>query len=87
MLAMLAIGFKVALIPDYKPEKLGVYIRKYKPYVISSIPAYWETLLKIKDIQAIDMSCLRYMYYGGEAMSVENELAVTALVQKCGAKG
>ena len=87
MLAMLVIGFKVALIPDYKPEKLGSYIEKYKPYNISSIPAYWEALLKIKDIQSVDMSCLRYMYYGGEAMSVENELAVTALVQSCGAKG
>ena len=87
MLAMLVIGFKVALIPDYKPEKLGAYIEKYKPYHISSIPAYWEALLKIKDIQSVDMSCLRYLYYGGEAMSVENELAVTALVQSCGAKG
>lgn len=87
MLAMLVIGFKVALIPDYKPEKMGSYIKKYKPYVISSIPAYWEALLKIKDIQSVDMSCLRYMYYGGEAMSVENELAITALVQSYGAKG
>lgn len=87
MLAMLAIGFKVALIPDYKPEKLGSYIEKYKPYVINSIPAYWEALLKIKDIESVDMSCLRYLYYGGEAMSVENELAITALVQSCGAKG
>lgn len=87
MLAMLVIGFKVALIPDYKPEKLGAYIKKYKPYVISSIPAYWEALLKTKDIRSVDMSCLRYMYYGGEAMSVENELAVTDLLQSCGAKG
>lgn len=48
MLAMLAIGLKIALIPKYQPEELGSYIRRYKPYVICSIPAYWEVLLNDK---------------------------------------
>ena len=30
MLAMLAIGFKVALIPKYQPEELDTYIKRYK---------------------------------------------------------
>ena len=87
MLAMLAIGFKVALIPKYQPEELGAYIKTYKPYAILSIPAYWEALLGIKDIRSINMSCLRYAIYGGEAMSVENERAVNELLKSCGAKG
>ncbi len=87
MLAMLLIGFKVALIPDYKPEKLGNYFRKYKPYIINSIPAYWEALLKIKNIHSVDMSSLHLAYYGGEAMSIENEEAVNEVLKACGAKG
>ena len=87
MMAMLYIGFKVVLIPKYAPEKFGEYIKKYRPNAISSIPAYWEELLKIKNIKRVDMSCFRYIYYGGEAMSVENELAVNNLLQTCGAKG
>ncbi len=86
MLAMLAIGFKIALIPKYQPEKLGTYIKQYRPYVICSIPAYWEALLKDKKANTIDMSCLRYAYYGGEAMSIENEQALSTLIQSCGAK-
>ena len=87
MMAMLYIGFKVVLIPKYVPEKFGEYIKKYQPITISSIPAYWEELLKIKNIEKVDMSCFRYIYYGGEAMSVENELAINKLLQTCGTKG
>lgn len=87
MMAMLYIGFTVALIPAYVPEKLGEYIKKYRPYVINSIPSYWEALLKIKNIRSVDMSCLRYMYYGGEAMSIEKEIEISNLLQACGARG
>ena len=34
MLAMLYIGFEVALIPQYIPDKFKEYIKKYKPYVV-----------------------------------------------------
>lgn len=87
MLAMLAIGFKVALIPQYQAEELGNYIKRYNPYAILSIPAYWEALLQIKNIKAVDMSCLRYSIYGGEAMSTDNEIAINEILKSCGAKG
>ena len=87
MLAMLSIGFKIVLLPKYEPMKLGEYIRKYKPYVIFSIPAYWEALLKISDINKVDMSCLRYMIYGGEAMGKETENEINHILYDCGAKG
>ena len=87
MMAMFCIGFKVALIPKYEPLKLGEYIAKYKPYVIFSIPAYWEALLKIENIDSIDMSCLRYCIYGGESMVPETEIEINNLIKKCGARG
>lgn len=87
MMAVLYIGFKVVLVPKYDPMKLGEYITKYKPYVIFSIPAYWEALLKIEDIGSLDMSCLRYNIYGGEAMGEETEIAVNNVLRKCGARG
>lgn len=86
MMAMLYIGFKVVLIPNYAPEKLGEYINRYHPNVINSIPAYWEALLQIENIQTVDMSCLKYIYYGGEAMSAKNEMAINGLLQACSAK-
>ena len=87
MLAMFYIGFKVVLIPKYEPEKLCNYIEKYKPYHLSSIPAYWEALLKIDKNKKYDFSSLRYVYYGGEAMNPENEIAITKILLDGGAKG
>ena len=87
MMAMLFIGFEIVLIPKYIPEKLAEYIKRYRPYVINSIPAYWEALLKIPNVKSFDMSCLKYMYYGGEGMSTETETAISCLLQSCGARG
>ena len=87
MLGMLSIGFKVALLPKYESMEIGKYIKKYQPYVICSIPTYWEALLKIKNIEAIDMSCLRYAIYGGEAMVEETEKAINELLKRCGSSG
>ncbi|MBR0414386.1 MAG: acyl--CoA ligase [Clostridia bacterium] len=86
MLAMLAIGYKVALIPDYKPEKFGSYIHQYKPNIILSIPPYWKALLSDKNISKVDMSCFEQIYYGGEGMSEETEIAINELIRKCGSK-
>jgi len=86
MLAMLAIGYKVALIPDYKPEKFGNYINHYKPNIVLSIPPYWKALLDDPKIFKVDMSCFEQIYYGGEGMSEETETAVNALLHQCGSK-
>lgn len=87
MMAMFVIGFKVALLPKYEPLKLGEYIKKYRPYVIFSIPAYWEALLKIDKIRSVDMSSLRYNIYGGEAMGAETENRINELLMSCGSRG
>ena len=86
MMAMLAIGYKVVLIPDYQPLKFANYIRKYRPNIILSIPAYWEAILKIDNILSTDMSCFEQIYAGGEAMSKESEQAVNQILLSCGSK-
>ncbi len=86
MLEPLAFGFQVALIPDYKQELFGKYIKKYRPNHISSIPDYWEAILTIKHIHSVDMSCLNHIYYGGYSMSEEKEQAVNELLLSCGAR-
>lgn len=86
MMAMLAIGYQVALIPDYQPLKLGEYINKYHPNIVLSIPAYWEALLNIEHADQIDMSCFEQIYAGGEAMNEESEQAVNQILSSCGSK-
>lgn len=85
MLEPIAQGCTAILIPDYKPEKFAEYARDYKPVFISSIPPYWEILLRSEEIKNTDLSCLRYPIYGGEAMNPEMEEAVNQLLLSCGA--
>ncbi|MBE7058489.1 MAG: acyl--CoA ligase [Ruminococcaceae bacterium] len=86
MLEPLAFGFTAILIPDYKTLELGKYIKKYKPNHINSIPTYLEALLEIEDIKTMDLSCLKYVVYGGDAMNQKNEEAVNELILSRGAQ-
>ena len=81
-LAMLAIGYRVVLIPKYEPDKFTEYIKKYHPSVVLSIPAYWSALLENQ--KKTDMSCFEHIYYGGEGMSEENENTINEYILSCG---
>ena len=86
MLMPLALGVQAVLIPKYQPEKFDEYIRKYRPNHISSIPPYLEAMLSNEKLKAMDLSCLKNVFYGGEAMNIQKEEEVNALLSACGAK-
>lgn len=86
MLEPLSIGFTLVLIPKYEPEKFAEYVTKYHVQHMNSIPAYWEAILKIKNIEKYDLSSLFYIFYGGEEMASEIEQAVNDVLKKCGVK-
>ena len=85
-MAMLAEGIKVVLIPKYDPLAFDKYLKKYRPNQILSIPAYWEAILKIPNIETIDMSCLKHLYAGGESMATDVKEEIDSLISSCGAK-
>ena len=84
MMAMLAVGFVVILEPEYKPLEFSRYLKNYHPNHVLSIPAYWEDILHIPQIEKSDMSCLKHVIAGGEAMNVNVEELVNELFKKCG---
>lgn len=85
MMEPIVLGGPTILIPDYKPDQFGEYIKTYKPSYIDSIPAYWEAILKIEDFDTIDLSFLIGPFYGGEAMNEANEESINQLLRTCGA--
>ena len=86
MMAMIAEGIMVALIPKYDPLSFGKYLKKYHPNQILSIPAYWEAVLKNSNIERADMSCLKHLYSGGESLAKEVEEKIDSLLAQCGSK-
>ncbi len=85
-MAMLAVGFKVVLIPKYEPLQFATYIKKYRPNQVLSIPPYWEALLRINNIEKVDMSCFKHIYSGGDKMDLTSEAELNHLLQQCGSK-
>ena len=85
MLEPLAFGFSVILVPKYEPDKFDEYVRKYRPNHLNSIPAYYEACLSNEKLKRMDLSCLKYIFYGGDAMNVKKEEEVNALLKACGA--
>lgn len=86
MLEPLSFGFRVILIPSYDPHKFDKYVKKYRPNHISSIPAYWEACLYNEKLKTMDLSCLKYILYGGDAMNVKKEEEVNELFLSRGAQ-
>lgn len=86
MLEPLSFGFRVILIPSYDPHKFDKYVKKYRPNHISSIPAYWEACLSNEKLKTMDLSCLKYILYGGDAMNVKKEGEVNELFLSRGAQ-
>ena len=85
MLLPLSLGLQVTLIPKYEADKFDEYVRKYKPNHISSIPPYLEALLGNEKLQRMDLSCIKTIAYGGEAMNTQKEQDVNDLLRACGA--
>lgn len=47
----LTLGFKLVMIPFFKPEEVPKFIMHYKPNLSFSIPAYWSPLLTNRKAQ------------------------------------
>jgi len=84
MLLPLTLGLQVTLIPKYEADKFDEYVRKYKPNHISSIPPYLEALLTNETLKKMDLSCIKTIAYGGEAMNLQKEEEVNNLLRACG---
>lgn len=84
MMAPLAIGYQVILLPKYEPSELAEYIGKYRPTMLLSIPAYWKELLELEEGDTTDFSPLEQIYYGGESLDEETERRINAVLKKHG---
>ena len=86
MLEPLSCGVTLYLIPDYKPAKIGYYLKKCRPNHINSIPPYVEAMLKAPEIKTLDLSFLINLSVGGDGMSKESETLINTLLAERGSK-
>lgn len=80
----LSLGFKLVLVPFFKPEEIPNFFLKYKPNTIISIPSYWIPLLSSGKLENADLSHIKLAAAGGDGMTLELENKLNDFLQKHG---
>lgn len=69
--SMLSSGGRCLLIPRFNPESYAKLLKKHKPNFIAGVPTLYETLLRLKTLNRVDLSCLKGVFSGGDSLSIE----------------
>ena len=69
--AMLMHGGLCLLVPRFTPESYVQLIRKHRPNFIAGVPTLYEALLRIPNLESLDLSCLKGVFSGGDSLSIE----------------
>ena len=69
--SMLANGCTCILVPRFTPQTYADLLRKYKPNLIAGVPTLYEALLRVPNLDDLDLSCLKGVFSGGDTLPTE----------------
>ena len=78
-------GASAILVPQFSIQSYAKLLKKYKPHYIAGVPTLFEALLRLSDIDDLDMSQLEGVFSGGDSLSVELKRKVDAFLRAHGA--
>ena len=74
-------GVTAILVPQFSIQSYTGLLKKYKPNYIAGVPTLYEALLRLQNIDDLDMSQLKGVFSGGDSLSVELKRKVDAFLQ------
>ncbi len=80
----LTIGTELALIPRFLPNKMGEYMKKYKPEHMIATPAFYEILINSEEMKNFDLSFVLTLGSGGDSMNAGLEAKMEAFMESHG---
>lgn len=83
---MLVGGCKCILVPQFTVKTYAALLRKHKPNYIAGVPTLFEALLRMEDIDDLDLSALEGVFSGGDSLSSELKHKVDNFLHGHGAK-
>ena len=84
--SMLANGGMCILVPRFTPQSYAELLRKYKPNLIAGVPTLYEALLRIPNLENLDLSCLKGVFSGGDSLPAELKKRFDKFLKDHGAK-
>ena len=84
--SMLANGGGCILVPRFTPQTYAELLRKYRPNFIAGVPTLYEALLRIPNLDNLDLSCLKGVFSGGDSLPPELKKRFDRFLQAHGCK-
>jgi len=78
-------GGTAILVPQFSIKSYAQLLKKHKPHYIAGVPTLYEALLRLSNIDGLDMSQLLGVFSGGDSLSVELKRKVDAFLRAHGA--
>lgn len=83
----ICLGAENIIIPKFEQEKVGHYIKKYKPEHTLMVPAHYETLMQSKEMRnGFDLSFFETAGTGGDTMNLGTETRLNNFLKEHGAR-
>ena len=68
---MLTQGGRCILVPRFTPKSYAKDLVKHRCNFIAGVPTLYEALLRLPNMEGVDLSCLKGVFSGGDSLSVE----------------
>lgn len=83
----LGLGLEVVVIPKFNADKVGYYVKKYRPAHTLLVPAHYEKLMNSKEMaKGFDLSFFETAGSGGDTMNEGLEQKLNNFLKSRGAK-
>ena len=83
----LSLGLEVVIIPKFDPDKVGHYVKKYRPEHTLLVPAHYEKLMNSKEMAGgFDLSFFRTAGSGGDTMNAGLEAKLNSFLESRGCR-
>ncbi|MGX8706122.1 MAG: AMP-binding protein, partial [bacterium] len=84
--SMLANGARCVLVPRFTPQTYAELLKKHRPNFIAGVPTLYEALLRIPNLENLDLSCLKGVFSGGDSLPIELKKRFDKFLKAHGAK-
>lgn len=82
----MALGLELIVIPQYTPDQIAGFIRKYRPNHMIGVPSFYEQIMHSKEMWDFDLSFLLSTACGGDTMNSGLEARFNKFMKEHGAK-
>lgn len=80
-----SLGLEVVVIPKFDPERVGHYIKKYRPEHTLMVPSHYEKLMNSKEMRSgFSLDFFRTAGSGGDTMNLGLETKLNDFLEECG---